>query len=583
MSYVQRIPKNYFPFEFQLRSAPYQGKGALRSENCEIHDGRLRKIRSAEEWTEIAGVGGVLGGYNYKKNDGTDQKAVVFQDNGYYNLRFIDADLSESTPTLPEANEAAITGTMTFTNGSSAVTGSGCIFTTELTVGDLVYLDTEYASRARVLSIEGNNALTLGAVYAGAGGGGNGKRSSTHYTSAVFSFEQIGAFLFIGNDAATFPLSRWNGSELTPTANAPDEVKFLTRDKNRIVAGEPRQTGFSGDAIASSNDWTAEALQHGEGVYKTEITVPKAGVNAGTGIIIAGEIGCDAQKVVPNSASDEISEDTSIDGFTSPERGVDGPNQLCAGKKGFCYKLNPEGIHEMNSFTGDSVNLTESGEIGRKWEKFTTTNGIIVHDIKNEWIVACVQLGARNDTLIVIDISKDERPIFMVPNSYYSSLFISANELFAGSSSDGKIYKVFQDVRNTFLYSNEWDGMDDEKRQKKIKFLEIFANVHPLSSFTVNLYIDGSDTPFWSQTFTVADAARAMRDGEYEGYVFEAGGVDLSTAGVDYIKKNKPKAKFSTIRWEVVESSQYPFELLDMGITYKTKNKLIGEKSMNRL
>lgn len=582
MAYVQKLRKSYFPFSFLLRSAPYQGKGALKAENCRIMDGRILKMKAAEEWTDIDSESAILHGHSYKKDDGTHQKFTVFLDNGYYVMRAIDSDKTLITPTLAEAKEVAFTGTVTFTNGSAAVSAVGGLFTTELTVGDLIYLDAEYANIGQIKSISNNTNLVLEEVYAGAGGAGIGMRSSPHFTSDITSFEQIGAVLFIGNDETTLPLLMWNGSVLAATANAPTGIKFLTRDKNRLVAGGERKTEFSGDAIATSNDWDAEAGASGEGEYKTELIAPKAGISAGSGIIIVGEIGSDAQKVIPNNASDEISADTSIDGFSSPELGVDSPNKICAAG-GFVYKLNAEGIHRMNSFNGESVNLTETGEIGRKWKNYDTTNGIIIYDIANKWVIACVTLGARNDTLIGIDVSKEELPIFTVPDSYYSSLFISGNELFAGSSSDGKIYKPFAVTRSRIQYSHEWDGIDLPVTEKKIKKFSIFANVHPLSSFILNLYIDGSDTPFYSVTLSTSDSERKMRDGEWNGYVFEAGNIELNTLGVDYMKENRARTKFSTIRFEIIEDSQYDFEILDAVIEYKSKSKLIREKAMNRV
>lgn len=585
MAYVPKIRKAYYPFDFLLRSAPYEGKGAVVAENCKLHDGRLVKVKAAEEWTEIAGAPSILHGYSYKKNDGTEQKFVAFADNDYFTIRAINDDKTLTTPTLPEANEAAITGTMTFTSGSAAVSAAGGAFTSELSVGDLVYLDGEYASRANIASITDDDNLVLTAVYAGTGGAGSGKRSSPHYTNTLFSFRQIGKYLFVGNDSTTIALARWSGTTLTPSSNAPDEIKFLARDKNRLVAGEPRQTGFSETDFATSNDWEGGTGSKVHGVYKTEIIVPKAGIEAGSGIVISGEIGADAQKVIPNNASDDISADTSLDGFTSLEKGVSDNNKVCAAG-GFVFKINPDGIHQMNPFTGESINLTDTGEIGRKWKNYTTINAVIAYDIENEWVVACLQLGARNDTLLCIDISKENgenRPIFTVPNSYYSSLFVSGGELFAGDSASGKIHRVFQSARSAFRYSQEWDGIDLPVTKKKIKKLSVFANASPLSTFIGRVYVDGSSTHIWEETFKVSEAARGMSDAGYECYVFESGSIELFTKGVDYMKRTKPRAKFSTIRFEIVNDDQYDFELLDVVIEYKAKSKLIRSKSMNRL
>lgn len=74
----------------------------------------------------------------------------------------------------------SLTGTLTFTNGSATVTGSGTAFSTELEVGDYIILDAD-ETWAEVLSIESDTSLTLTAVYAGTGGSGAG--------SEVWGFE----------------------------------------------------------------------------------------------------------------------------------------------------------------------------------------------------------------------------------------------------------------------------------------------------------------------------------------------------------------------------------------------------------
>ena len=93
--------------------------------------------------------------------------------------------------------QESLTGTVTLTNGSTAVTGSSTLFTTELAVGDRIILDAD-ETWATILSIESNTALTLSAVYAGTGGSGAG--------SKVWGFEDK-----IIQSALTLP---WNNNKL---------------------------------------------------------------------------------------------------------------------------------------------------------------------------------------------------------------------------------------------------------------------------------------------------------------------------------------------------------------------------------
>lgn len=64
-----------------------------------------------------------------------------------------------------------LTGTVTFTNGSAAITGDGTAFLTELEVGDKIILDDD-ETWAEVLTIGSNISLTLTAAYSGTGGSG---------------------------------------------------------------------------------------------------------------------------------------------------------------------------------------------------------------------------------------------------------------------------------------------------------------------------------------------------------------------------------------------------------------------------
>lgn len=72
---------------------------------------------------------------------------------------------------------STLTGTITFTNGSTAVTGVGSAFTTQLRIGDLIRLSTDADTTAgwrRVSAIASDTALTLSAAYGATGGAGTG-------------------------------------------------------------------------------------------------------------------------------------------------------------------------------------------------------------------------------------------------------------------------------------------------------------------------------------------------------------------------------------------------------------------------
>lgn len=71
-----------------------------------------------------------------------------------------------------DGGPTALTGTVTMTNGATAVTGSGTAFTTELAAGDYIYLTAQNAQLMKVASITNNTALTLTAAFGGVTGSG---------------------------------------------------------------------------------------------------------------------------------------------------------------------------------------------------------------------------------------------------------------------------------------------------------------------------------------------------------------------------------------------------------------------------
>jgi len=96
----------------------------------------------------------------------------------------------------------AITGTsITMTNGSSAVSGIGTSFTTQLAVGDLVRVDS-VDTFAEVQSITDNTNLVLTAVFAGATGTGVGSFIDAPVSTST---DLLGASKFYKTMEATYP------------------------------------------------------------------------------------------------------------------------------------------------------------------------------------------------------------------------------------------------------------------------------------------------------------------------------------------------------------------------------------------
>jgi hypothetical protein len=80
-----------------------------------------------------------------------------------------------------------LTGAVTFTNASAAVTGAGTKFSTELAPGDWIKADGRVATEfAQVLTITSDTALTLRLAYAGATStAGGGEKTGPRQVCAV--------------------------------------------------------------------------------------------------------------------------------------------------------------------------------------------------------------------------------------------------------------------------------------------------------------------------------------------------------------------------------------------------------------
>ena len=102
----------------------------------------------------------------------------------------------------PTVSEANLTGTLTFTSASAAVTGAGTQFATEVAVGDFIRRSTD-SPWYRVLSIESAVALTLDEVYGGTTGADAGVTKLRTSGSVVRVY--YGMVHTVGESSSTMP------------------------------------------------------------------------------------------------------------------------------------------------------------------------------------------------------------------------------------------------------------------------------------------------------------------------------------------------------------------------------------------
>ncbi len=147
----------------------------------------------------------------------------------------------------------ALTGTITFTNGSKTVTGSSSLFTSELAAGDRIQLDAD-ETLMKIASVETNTSLTLENLYDDTGGAGAASEISPTETDLAG-----GSKTYKGMEA-TFPTSATQKATFKSSFGSSDAnyewkewvVKQSTSSKsiNRKVS--------SMGTKASGSTWTLE-------------------------------------------------------------------------------------------------------------------------------------------------------------------------------------------------------------------------------------------------------------------------------------------------------------------------------------
>ena len=407
------------------------------------------------------------------------------------------------------------------------------------------------------------------------------------FTSRLFDMIQIGTHSYIVNYSTSTPMYSWNGAALTAITNAPTLGTYIEQDGNRVGVNKK----FSGAISGAMTDFTAGTGVAQGGDYAVDIE-PVGGVQAGAGIIIFGTTGANAVKVLPNASSDDVSAKNKIDTFTYTGLGITNTHQVIAGKR-FVYFINSEGIHEMNPFNGNTSNLCDQGNIKRRWELIDTSNAFLTYDRTTDRVLVQIQQLGQLDTMVIVDLKQSDRAISFQPKSYLGAMAMVGTKLLGTDSNSGVLFEINKKYADSegaplkFRFNMEWDGVSSPLIEDKIKQFSFFTNLHPQSSFTAKLYLDGSKEVFREDTFTTTAALETgvigSAIGTYGKYVLNLGGAragatkSQSTDNISNLRKN---AKISTFCLEITEESYFPFTVYDIIMEYKTKGKIIKQQIM---
>ncbi|NQV06796.1 hypothetical protein HQ535_09600 [bacterium] len=122
----------------------------------------------------------------------------------------------------------ALTGTLTFTDESTAVTGSGTLFTTELSVGDTVKLD-DNDTWYTVASITSATALVLKTEFDGTTASGDGSSGPEYRYTMDADFTGIeGAMTYFPGDGFKGPLQVGEG-----------QIRAMRQSSANVASGRP--------------------------------------------------------------------------------------------------------------------------------------------------------------------------------------------------------------------------------------------------------------------------------------------------------------------------------------------------------
>jgi hypothetical protein len=168
---------------------------------------------------------GALAVYAAYKNGDDDTGGVIYStDNGvnWSNMNLTNNAPANSIAVL--AASSALTGTLTFTSGSTTVTGSGTAFLTELSANDIIILDADSSKVhlepvpwATVSSVDSDTQVTLSAAYNGTSAGGSSSKVTGDKLIVGAGEESSSTATSRGIFTATFNGTTWTWAENTDT------------------------------------------------------------------------------------------------------------------------------------------------------------------------------------------------------------------------------------------------------------------------------------------------------------------------------------------------------------------------------
>jgi hypothetical protein len=171
----------------------------------------------------------------------------------------------------------ALAGTVTFTNGSTAVSGSACAFTTEVTRFDLIHLQGHAeGTYAVILNVVDDNNLVLAEAYAGADGTGTAEKSSWDpHTGSGGSISVSSSLCSLASGTTS-----GENTSITRGADYGPLEKTIRFSVSQRIANQTIRMGFADDFVNPNLEAAIELT----GTDNTQITLVTRSDNTVNGV-----------------------------------------------------------------------------------------------------------------------------------------------------------------------------------------------------------------------------------------------------------------------------------------------------------
>lgn len=380
----------------------------------------------------------------------------------------------------------------------------------------------------------------------------------------------------------------WDGTTLTSISGLTN-VTGLSKEGKRLNWTSQGLASFSGsDANPLTGLATGAGTTEAYGDYAVNISGTPTGIySSSVGTLIAFSSGFELHNIASLDDGSGLRAETRTLTFQYKGRGINKSQQFTFGAY-YGYAVTEAGIIRLDPQYGKPINLleeekkTKSYRIREYFDSFDQTNASIAYAPKEQMIVATLNTNSTgvNDICVLYHEPTGD---FHVLKGNYDTLGVVNDQLMAGSSVDGKLFKVFD--RNTYSdgYGNprevrlisEWDVLGDQNTVKVPLDLLAFFNAHSESTVELNLYVDGdTDAPLATFTHTPDDKVDTSSVVAALGSYTLGMGLSDTASNSDLISKDSFDQPFTSYCWEIKETSNYEFILNDFVLEFLSLNEI---------